>query len=254
MNLLTRLLFPPKCSACDALLPPDTPTQEALCPDCQKLWESEKAQTCGVCARPVGKCLCMTERMKQAKCRGHLKLCYYLPRQRAPVQNRMIFRMKRSRDRATIAFLTDALEKRLLSYLKDEEILGEKLLLTYVPRGTRALLLHGTDQARVLATALSERMGIELRHLLRRRRLGGKTQQKRLGATKRFENAKRAFEIDPRKDPSLAGRYVILVDDIVTTGAGMAACAQKLRQAGARTVLSCVIATVPDKRKEKVTK
>lgn len=243
MNLLTRLLFPPKCSACDALLPPDTPTQEALCPDCQKLWESEKAQTCGVCARPVGKCLCMTERMKQAKCRGHLKLCYYLPRQRAPVQNRMIFRMKRSRDRATIAFLTDALEKRLLSYLKDEEISPKKLLLTYLPRGTRALLLHGTDQARVLATALSERMGIELRHLLRRRRLGGKKQQKRLGATKRFENAKRSFEIDPRKDPSMAGRYVILVDDIVTTGSSVAVCISLLRRQKAEQVLVLSVAS-----------
>ena len=243
MNLLTRLLFPPKCSACNALLPPDTPTREALCSNCQKLWESEKAETCGVCARPVGKCLCMTEYMKHSKCQGFLKLCYYLPHQRNPVQNRLIYRMKRSRDRATVAFLTDALEKRLLSYLESESVAPEKLLLTYVPRGRRALLLHGTDQARVLATALSERTGIEMQALLRRQHLDGKKQQKRLDAKKRLENARHSFEIDLRKDPSIAGRWVILVDDIVTTGSSVAVCTSLLRRQKAERVLVLSVAS-----------
>ena len=50
MGLLSKLLFPPKCTSCLKLLDFETPDNMALCPDCENLWVSEQKETCGVCA------------------------------------------------------------------------------------------------------------------------------------------------------------------------------------------------------------
>lgn len=78
------------------------------------------------------------------------------------------------------------------------------------------------------------------------RTLPGRTGQVGLSAEERIQNAAR-IEVAPRHTSTLRGREVILVDDIVTTGATMSAAAQALTVAGA-TVCAVVAVCATDRR------
>jgi ComF family protein len=89
------------------------------------------------------------------------------------------------------------------------------------------------NSAELLADAISYHLGKPVDHrLLRRVRLTAK--QGTLQRHARAENVRRAFEI-PRKH-RVAGRSVLLVDDIVTSGSTMAEMTEAMYQAGARVV------------------
>lgn len=57
-----------------------------------------------------------------------------------------------------------------------------------------------------------------------------------LGADERRKNVRRAFAVRPSRSPELAGKRVLLVDDVLTTGATADACAAVLRAAGAAQI------------------
>jgi ComF family protein len=58
----------------------------------------------------------------------------------------------------------------------------------------------------------------------------------------RAKNVSGAFRVPPGAAHRVEGRTLLLVDDVVTTGATMQACGSALRAAGARAVLGCAIA------------
>lgn len=113
--------------------------------------------------------------------------------------------------------------------------LGAKLaaveLLVPVPLGRRRLRTRGYNQAALLAKALAARTGIPAREGLLARTRDTRTQTA-LGPTERWANVAGAF----RAVVPLAGTRVALVDDVLTTGATLAACAAALAASGAAAV------------------
>ncbi len=97
---------------------------------------------------------------------------------------------------------------------------------------------RGYNQSTLLARPFALHLRIPLRPCaLRRTRI---TQaQVGLNAQERRENVSRAFMADPR---DVAGKSILIVDDVTTTGATMQACAQALRDAGARYVYGLTLA------------
>lgn len=77
----------------------------------------------------------------------------------------------------------------------------------------------------------------------------GTKAQKSLSRTERLENAKKAYRCRPGVD--LSGKRVLLVDDIITTGATVSSCALALLQAGAVEVTAAAIAADEELPKEK---
>lgn len=79
--------------------------------------------------------------------------------------------------------------------------------------------------------------------------LRGTKAQKELTRAQRIQNAKKSYACRPETD--LGGKRVLLVDDIITTGATVSACALALLKAGAVEVTAAAIATEEELPKEK---
>jgi ComF family protein len=102
-------------------------------------------------------------------------------------------------------------------------------VVTWVPLARRRLAERGYDQARALAVGLGRELGIPVDRLLRRV-VATPPQARRSGAERR--RVMQGVFAPLRPAPS----RVLLVDDVLTTGATAAACAEVLRSAGAREV------------------
>jgi ComF family protein len=102
-------------------------------------------------------------------------------------------------------------------------------VITWVPLARRRLAERGYDQARALAAGLGRRTGIPVVRLLRRARSTGP--QARRGGAERRAAMRGSFDAT-----RAAPERILLVDDVLTTGATAAACAQVLATAGARRI------------------
>jgi ComF family protein len=99
-------------------------------------------------------------------------------------------------------------------------------------------LLRGYNQAAILAEVIGAETGIPVRHVLRRNR---RTRaQARLDRDARQRNPVGAFSV-PHK-AICENRSIVLIDDVLTTGATLTAAAQALRRAGARQIGILILA------------
>ena len=109
---------------------------------------------------------------------------------------------------------------------------------------------RGYDQGRLLATAVGRRLSIPVMPVLRRRRRTAV--QSTLSEAERHRNLAGAFSLRRlRRGPSLTGRRLLLVDDVLTTGATLDAAAAPLKAAGAHRVWSLTVARTPQKHRER---
>jgi ComF family protein len=145
----------------------------------------------------------------------------------------MIYHIKDRPSRSLISFFAEGLSERVNAILKDADLTADEVVLMPIPRSYRAKALSGSDQALFLARAVGERTGIAVSQAVGRRRSSHR-QQKHLKNKERFENAKNAYFLRRSMLPNK--KAVILVDDIVTTGATMSAVAKLLWRAGVRSV------------------
>jgi len=102
-----------------------------------------------------------------------------------------------------------------------------------IPLHPRRRRERGYDQALLLAETLARKMNWRLmtRAILRTRYTA---QQARLTTQKRWENVRGAFQAHPKAE--LEGLHLLLLDDVMTTGATASECAKTLKKAGAQKV------------------
>lgn len=113
----------------------------------------------------------------------------------------------------------------------------EAELLCWVPTSAASLSERGFDPLGELGRALARSSGLPAYMGLRRSRPMRK--QAELGREERWLNAKGAFAAGP----GVEGRRVLLVDDVITTGATLSECAAALKRAGAREVTCIALAS-----------
>lgn len=113
-------------------------------------------------------------------------------------------------------------------------------VLVWVPSRRSAVRARGYDHARRLAVRAGAVLGVPaVPALVVARRLAD---QAGLSAAGRAANLDGAFRADPRRLPALAGRRVVVVDDVMTTGATLAEAARALGAAGIDVAGAAVVA------------
>lgn len=238
-HLLPDLLYVPRCAVCDTRLPPGG--EVPLCPLCRTRYENDKEATCPACAGRMSDCLCLPPDMPRCGVRRMAKLFRYRPAS-GDASAKMIYTLKH-RDYVGIQrFFAAELALPLSGLVEDPA----EWVVTYPPRSRAAKRRDGFDHASALSAALAKRLGCAyLPTLVRTDGEGG--EQKQRSRTARLASAKKTYALRP--GTALAGKRVILVDDVSTTGATLAACARLLRrEAGAKEVIFAVLAQTPSQK------
>jgi ComF family protein len=214
-------LFKPQCAAC-------TTAATTLCEPCAASL-LELGSACARCAEPTDAAICR-------RCTSDpLPLDQILAPWRFGGQLASAIRRLKFANATHIARDLAPLWAPLLAAVVEVH----DAIVVPVPLHWRRRLVRGYDHAWLLAVHGCAFAGIDPpRSVLRRIR--GAPPQSTLPAAARRDNLVGAFTVrDPR---AIAGRAIILVDDVVTTGSTLAACARPLLAAGATTVIGVALA------------
>lgn len=121
------------------------------------------------------------------------------------------------------------------------EILGRCHAVIAVPLETARKRERGYNQAELLAKVVARQLRLPLLPAGTLRRTRATPSQSGLSREERRENMHGAFSAKHRSMP----KSVLLIDDVMTTGATLDACAQALTAAGAREVVALTVARTP---------
>jgi len=124
-----------------------------------------------------------------------------------------------------------------------EDVLGEVSLITPVPLHRRRLAQRGYNQAVWLGAEMARQTALPFAPALIKRKKATPSQG-HLSASARKRNVAGAFDISEKSKTRIKGRDILLVDDVLTTGATAEACAKALLKAGAANVDVVTVARV----------
>lgn len=226
--------LPPRCAGCGVIIEDD----HRFCLDCWSGLHLLGEPCCARCGLPLP-----FEEEPGAQCGACLAVPPPFETMRAAMgygaaARHVAMRLKYGR-RVGLARLMGGLMARHLPQG------GAERLLLPVPLHRWRLWGRGFNQSVLIAQDLARRSGIPLdRHVLRRVRATPPLY--RLAPREREAAVRGAFALDPARKSLVAGRTIILVDDIFTSGATARACAQLLHGACAQAVhLLCWARVLP---------
>jgi ComF family protein len=228
-------IYPPRCVVCGIT----TESAGRFCPLCdQELREHEDRPQCLHCAAPVAATDLPCQRCGDAGYRLFDRVVRLAAFE--PPMGRLIHRLKFYHSWTLAELLTE----RAVRLPRVQEVLDETDVLVPVPLHPWRHRLRGFNQAEVIATrlrALSKRPIVHA--LLRHRRTAAQSLQTSRAA--RFRNVRDAFVCCRPK--SVRGKRVLLIDDVITTGATLRAAAQALEPAGPAKINVFTLAAVDPK-------
>ena len=232
--------------------------QQRLCEDCKRTLNRNQSPFCPKCGRKgVAEGVCMTcKSVVPAFTFGISPFIY-----RGETAE-LVNRIKNGERRLAYFFgeeMTDCFLCRFSNikeefdedrYASNKENSTHKLLLLPVPLTKEREKERGYNQSEELSRVVAKRLAekgvlveMDMQTLVKCRET---RQQKHLGIVQRMENASGAYHVHKRA--FCKGRTILLIDDIMTTGATGSECAKLLLGAGAKEVYFLVAAALPEKK------
>lgn len=236
LNAVIRTLYPPQCLVCET----HVDTEYALCGDCWPGAPFIEGLVCDFCGAPLpgqeegstlglrcDDCLRHPPPWQQGRAvftyDGHAK--------------HMILQLKHA-DRLDLARPLGAWMLRIA-----QPLLEPDMIIAPVPLHWWRLLRRRANQSALLSGRIAAGAGLgHIPDLLRRSR--ATASQDGRGRAARFANLQGAITAHPRHVARIAGRSILLVDDVMTSGATLSVATQVLLQAGAARVKVIVLARV----------
>ena len=213
---LSQCLNPPKCVLCGRLL------------------EKEETDLCHHCRIHAPECPVLNS--KYPYLNSWVALWYY-----EDTVRRSLLRYKFYGKRSYASAYARLLGMKLM---KEEKLDFD--ILTFIPISARRRRKRGFDQVELLAEKLGSQIGKAPQPLLRKRR-DNPAQSGIVGQAERRANVLGVYEV--MNPELLAGKRILLLDDIITTGATASECARVLLTAGAKEVHFAVIAAARQHKK-----
>lgn len=235
-NIFLDILFPIHCLTCqkygsifcDKCLEKIKFLEEQICPYCEKI-ATPKGSLCPRCK----------EKSQERDFLGYLNFLIAATRYKENGMGKIIHSYKYN----FIRSLSIPLGKILVSALLQNEIAIPDIIVP-VPLHKRRERWRGFNQAELLSVFISKNLTpgleipIETSLILRKKFTPPQMKIKRY--QERKVNLQNAFSANPASD--ISGKYIILVDDVATTGATLFECAKVLKQGGAKKVGAIVLA------------
>ena len=218
----------PKCVCCQERL---NINDLALCPKCYAEFEKILTRNCSVCSKVLSECLCCNEYLEKHFVKSLLKIFRYNQRDENFAANSVIYSLKRDNRKDVIDFCTSLLSRAIKHNLDTD---GETIV-TNVPRRRSAIIKFGMDHSAVLAKSIAKDIGAQYQPLLKSKT---KKAQKNLRGEERISN----IDFQVRKSLDLKNKKVIIVDDVVTSGASMGNAAALIRSLGSKNIFGVALA------------
>jgi len=228
---LLDLVFPPFCPVCQGRL--GEGRRDPLCGRCWRSLERIAGPVCRVCG------LSMTVPGICGACRRRRPLFAYAraATRYGETAREALHAFKFAGKRSLAAPLAELLAELGPAALPA----GPPDLIVPVPLHPRRERERGFNQALLLARRVGRAWNLPVRSDVLRR-TAATPPQTELGVEARRANVRGAFAL--RRPELVAGRHIMVVDDVFTTGATVGECARCLRQAGAATVGILTVARV----------
>ena len=230
--------YPGRCAACRE----GVEGAALLCPACdQELHKLETAAGCSWCGKPIPEVgapcpHCLGDGI------AHYDRVIRLGVFSDPLKH-LIHQMKYHRQWG----IAEGLAERLLGQERVKGMLTETEVIVPVPLHRLRQVTRGYNQAEVMAKRLASRCGIKLARPVARLR-HTESQTAMTSAKDREENLRDAFGlVNPRP---VRGRHVVVVDDVMTTGATLRAVARALRPAKPASLSALVLAVADPKHRD----
>lgn len=219
---ILSFVFPHRCPFCGAPLPQG----ERICAACKEKLPAVTGETCPRCGREIEYCSCGGLHFAFERCVAPF---YYEDIVRKGIVNFKFY--ARQTSAAAYAFFAAKTVRQAYA--------GERFdFVTCVPLTHKEYRKRGFNQSEIFARALARELSLPYRDSLLKPR--DVRPQRKLSAKERWKNISGAF----CAAKPLHGESVLLVDDIMTTGATLDACAGTLKAAGAQKIDCAVIACV----------
>lgn len=227
LNTIIDVIFPRICFACQKKI-----TKGVLCNDCRKKIKPIKPPTCKLCAKEIGGkeyLICPSCRKGQIYY-DRLISCFYY---QDPLKNLLHLFKYQHRD-----FLDKVLADFFIDSLSKLGFPDHNFdILTAIPSHPTRLREREYNQSNLLAKRLSHYLNVPYRNdiiLCKEYR----PSQTKIDKNLRSENVKNIFEA--KED--LRNKNIIVVDDVVTTGATLSECAKALKEKNAGLVVAITLA------------
>lgn len=234
------LVYPPRCPFCNRYHE-DGVQMTSVCSHCSQLL-LDRRPACSRCARPlpkyggheqIGCGPCRTRRLRWRFDQAVALGVYEAERRQVVLQ------MKQAGNESLVISVGRLLADRIAERTAYNELHGAFDLVAPTPMHWLRRLRRGESCAELLASSIATGIDTPLdRRLLRCRRNPQK--QGLLLPTERRRNVRRAYQVT--RGRTLTGAHVLLVDDVMTTGATANELARVLRRAGANRITLAVVA------------
>ncbi len=237
MSLLD-IIFPPVCLGCKEPIHYRSGAKIPFCKVCLAKWEAEKLSLTGK-YNGIPLYTVMPEPDEPEKTVQIAYLNEYHSNYDSSLTNVLVLSNKSMRTVHIRDFVAGELAGLIYgqygSFITEHS--GETVL-TFIPRSKRNIRRAGYDHMKPVAAMTAEKLGISFAPLLSRSTAA--RSQKLLSARDRFKNAQASISFNGNYE--INGKTVILVDDVITTGATLFSACEMLKNAGARAVIPFALA------------